>query len=276
MKIIALVKGTVRELASKAVLYVLAGISTFIIIVAALAFGATASDAGMTITFFGNPVGTPVPRETLSTMAGALEASLAGGLFFGVVVFGLFGTAGVIPDALEKGTVDIYLSKPIARWQLLAGKYLGSVAVIFLNIVYFIGAIWLVLGIKAGVWNTHFLLLALLMTYEFASLFAIVTFLGVLSRNMAIAIIGGFLYLFFIAGPLEGRQAGLYLLSTSGVYRTIVDGLYYLLPQITAMEAGAMRLVGGEGTSYVPFLQSFLSAGALLGAAGYILHKRDF
>ncbi|HUI11122.1 MAG TPA: ABC transporter permease subunit [Bacteroidota bacterium] len=276
MKIFALVKGTVRELASKAVLYVLAGISTFILIVAALAIGASSSDQGMTITFFGNPIGTPVPRETLSTMAGALEASLAGGLFFGVVVFGLFGTAGVIPDALEKGTVDIYLSKPIARWQLLAGKYLGSVAVIFLNIVYFIGAIWLVLGIKAGVWNTHFLLSALLMTYVFACLYAIVTFLGVVSRNMAIAIIGGFLYLFFIANPLEGREAGLYLLSGSGVYRGILDGLYYLLPQIPAMEAGAMRIVAGEGTTYVPFLQSFLSAGTLLGGAAWILYKRDF
>jgi len=276
VKILALVRGTVRELSSKAVLYVLAGISTLILIFAAFAIGAASSDAGMTITFFGNPAGPPVPPETLSTMAGALEASFAGGLFFGVVVFGIIGTAGVIPDALEKGTVDIYLSKPIARWQLLAGKYLGSVAVIFLNIVYFIAGLWLVVGLKAGVWNAHFLLSALLMTYAFACLFAIVAFLGVLSRNMAIAIIGSILYLILVANPLEGRQAGLYLLSTNGAYRAILDGLYYLLPQIPAVESGAMRLVAGEGTTYVPYLQSFLSAGALMGGAAWILQKRDF
>ena len=276
MRIFALVKGTVRELSSKAVLYVLAGISTLILVVAALAIGATSSPDGMTITFFGNPIGTPVPQETLATMARGLEATFAGGLFFGVVVFGVFGTAGIIPDALEKGTVDIYLSKPIARWQLLAGKYLGGIVVIFANIAYFIAGLWLVVGWKVGVWNMHFLLSALLMTYVFACLFAIVAFLGVLSRNMAIPIIGAIVYMLLIANPLEGRQAGLYLLSDSGVYRSIVDGLYYLLPQIPAMESGAMHLVAGEGTTFVPYLQSFLSAGALLCASAWLLQRRDF
>lgn len=276
MKIIALVRGTVRELASKATLYVLAGISTLILVVAAFAVGATSSSDGMTITLFGNPISPPVPPDVVSELAGKLEAGFAGGLFLGVVVFGVFGTAGVIPDVLEKGTVDIYLSKPIARWQLLAGKYLGSVAVIFVNIAYFIAGLWLVVGLKAGVWNMHFLLAAFLMTYVFACLFAVVAFLGVLSRNMAIAIIGGILYLVVIAGPLEGRQTGLYLISGNGIYRTILDGLYYLLPQVPAMESGAMRIVGGEGTSFVPYLQSFLSAGALLCGAAWILSRRDF
>lgn len=276
MKILALVRGTVRELASKAVLYVLAGISTLILLVAVLAIGATSSDAGMTITFFGNPAGPPVPQETLSTMAGALEASFAGGLFFGVVVFGIFGTAGVIPDALEKGTVDIYLSKPVARWQLLAGKYLGSVAVIFINIVYFIAGLWLVVGLKTGVWNTYFLLSALLMTYAFACLYAIVAFLGVLSRNTAIGIIGALAYLVLIALPLSGWHTALSLEPDYNVKRGFADGLYYLLPQIPAMESGTMNVIAGEGPPIGPYVQSFLSATALLCGAGWILHKRDF
>ena len=40
MKIITLVRGTIRELAAKATLYVLAGISTLMLIFAALAIGA--------------------------------------------------------------------------------------------------------------------------------------------------------------------------------------------------------------------------------------------
>jgi ABC-type transport system involved in multi-copper enzyme maturation permease subunit len=276
MKIITLVRGTIRELAAKATLYVLAGISTLMLIFAALAIGADSTADGMSITFFGKPASPPVTHDTLADLAGKLEAGFAGGLFFGVVVFGVFGTAGVIPDALEKGTVDLYLSKPIARWQLLLGKYLGSVAAIFLNILYFIGGLWLIVGAKVGVWNIPFLLSSFLLTYVFAALYAIVTFFGVVSRNMAIAIIGVILYFMLIAGPLEGRQTGLYLLSESGVYRGILDGLYYIFPQIPAMESGAIHLISGEQAQVTPFVQSFLSGGGILGVAAWLLQRRDF
>jgi hypothetical protein len=276
MKIMTLVRGTVRELAAKATLYVLAGISTLILLFAALAIGTDSTSDGMTITFFGKPATPPVTHEALADLAGKLEAGFAGGLFLGVVVFGVFGTAGVIPDALEKGTVDLYLSKPIARWQLLLGKYLGSVAVMFLNILYFIAGLWLIVGVKVGVWNTRFLLSAFLLTYVFASLYAVVAFFGVFSRNMAIAIIAGILYLIFVAGPLEGRQTGLYLLSESGVYRGILDGLYYMFPQIPAMESGAIHLISGEHAEVTPFVQSLLSGGGILGVAAWLLQRRDF
>lgn len=276
MKIITLVRGTVRELAAKATLYVLAGISTLILLVSALAIGADSSPEGTTITLFGKPFSPPVTPETVADLAGKLEAAFAGGLFLGVVVFGVFGTAGVIPDALEKGTVDLYLSKPIARWQLLLGKYLGGVAVMFLNISYFIGGLWLIVGLKVGVWNMRFLAGALIMSYVFASLYAVVTLFGVLTRNMAIAIIAGILYLILVAGPLESRQTGLYLISENGIYRGILDGIYYILPQIPAMESGAIRLISGEQPQVTPYIQSFLSGAGVLGAAAWILHKRDF
>jgi ABC-type transport system involved in multi-copper enzyme maturation permease subunit len=276
VKIITLISWTARELAAKATLYVLAGISTFVLLFAALALGAETSPEGMTLTFFGNPVSPPVTREALADLAGKTEAGFAGGLFLGVVVFGIFGTAGVIPDSLEKGTVDLYLSKPIARWQLLLGKYLGSVAVMFLNILYFIGGLWLIMGIKAGVWNTQLLISSLLMTYVFAALYSVVTLIGVLSRNIAIAIIAGILYLVLIAGPLENRETGLYLLSDSTIYRGILDGLYYLLPQIPAMETSTIRLISGEQAHFVPFAQSFLSGGWILGLSAWLLSRMDF
>jgi ABC-type transport system involved in multi-copper enzyme maturation permease subunit len=276
MKIITLVKGTIRELAAKATLYVLAGISTLILLFSLLAIGAESTAEGMTITFFGKPASPPVTRETLADLAGKLEAGFAGGLFLGVVVFGVFGTAGVIPDALEKGTVDLYLSKPIARWQLLLGKYLGSVTVMFLNILYFIGGLWLIVGVKVGVWNTQFLLSSFLITYVFASLYAVVAFFGVVSRNMAIAIIAGILYLLLVAGPLESRQSGLYLLSENGVYRGILDGLYYIFPQIPAMQSGAIHLISGEQAQATPFAQSFLSVVGILALASWLLQRKDF
>ncbi len=276
MKILTLVRGTIRELAAKATLYVLAGISTLVLLFTALAIGSASTQEGTTITFFGNQASPPVTQDALADIASKIEAGFAGGLFFGVVVFGIFGTAGVIPDALEKGTVDLYLSKPIARWELLLGKYLGSVAVLFLNILYFILGLWLIIGLRVGVWNPRFLLSALLLTYVFAVLYAVVAFFGVATRNMAIAIIAGILYFLFIAGPLESRQTGLYLISENGVYRGMLDGLYYICPQIPAIQSGAIRLISGDSTPVTPYVQTLLSTGGILGAAAWILQKKDF
>jgi len=164
MKLLALIQHTFREVAAKATLWVLAGISTLILLVVALGFSTEASANGVVLMFFGHATSPPLEKAELEHAVATMQAGLAGGLMTGVFLFGLFATAGIIPEALEKGIVDLYLSKPIARWELLAGKSLGAVSVILANIFYFIGALWLVVGLKAGVWNLQFLVSPLLMT----------------------------------------------------------------------------------------------------------------
>jgi ABC-type transport system involved in multi-copper enzyme maturation permease subunit len=205
-----------------------------------------------------------------------MEAGFAAGLFAGVVLFGMFATAGVLPESLERGTVDLYLSKPIARWELLAGKYLGSVLAIFVNIAYFIGFLWLIVGLRVEVWNVNLLFAGLMMTFAFACLFSIVTWLGVWTRNTAIAIITGFVYLFIVSQVLESREQGLYKLSENVVYRGALDGLYYIFPQIPAMQQNVLKLVAGSGLDWHPYLQSFLSSTGILVLTAWGLRRKDF
>jgi ABC-type transport system involved in multi-copper enzyme maturation permease subunit len=276
VKVIVLILHTFRELIAKATLIVLAAISTLILVGVFAALSTTESPEGAQLLVFGTPTGPPVPAERLAEAASAMQAGLAGGLFVGVLLFGVFATAGTIPDALEKGTVDLYLSKPLARWQFLLGKYLGAVSVVFANILYFVGVMWLIVGLRVGVWNTGFLLSALTLGYVFACLFGFVAFLGVLSRNTAIVIIGSFLYLFILDGLLEGRAIGLYMISEGVVYRGIVDAAYYLFPQIPAMQQNAVRQIVEGTMTWEPFLQGLLSGGFFLGAGMALLHTRDF
>ncbi|MEW6510245.1 MAG: ABC transporter permease subunit [Bacteroidota bacterium] len=276
MKIFLLILGTSRELAAKATLYVLAGISTLVLLFAGLALSSATSDEGTTLLLFGNPVSPPATAGAFGDLVAKMETGFAAGLFAGVVLFGMFGTAGVIPDALDRGTVDLYLSKPISRWELLAGKYLGSVTAVFANILYFIGGLWLIIGLKVGAWNPALLATAFLMTFAFACLYAIVVLFGVLTRNMAIAIIAGFLYIFLVGEALQNREFGLYRISTNEVYRAIVDGSYYLFPQISAMQSNAMKFLSGVDMDWRPFAQSFLSSGAILGLAAWTLRQKDF
>lgn len=277
MKILALVTHTLRELSAKATLIVLAGISTVVILGTAAAVSSAETPEGISLQIFGKQASPPVSAENFANLISTMQAGLASGLFTGVILFGLFATAGVIPDTLEKGTVDLYLSKPLARWELLLGRSLGAIAAVFLNFFFFIAAIWLLFGIKLGVWNHSVLVAVLTLTFIFASLFAIVAFLGVLSRSMAISIIGAFLYLLIIGSVLENRERSLYWISENQVYRGLIDGIYYLLPQISAMLDNVTRQqIKGAGMDWKPFAQSLLSAGLIFTGAVGILRKRDF
>jgi ABC-type transport system involved in multi-copper enzyme maturation permease subunit len=276
MIILTLLAGTIRELTSKATLYVLAGISTVILLGVLVAVSSTTTPAGTALTLLGNDVSPPVPQETFAGTVMQIEASLAAGLFFGVVLFGLFATAGVIPDALDKGTVDLYLSKPIARWEFLLGKSLGSICGILINVIYFVSALCVILGLRVGVWNVHLITSAFLMTVAYAALYSIVVFFGVLSRNMAIAIIAGFLYLVVFDPLLENRASGLYLISTNVVYRGALDGLFFALPQIGSTQANVLRLIGGASVDWKPIGQCLLSSLVIFLGTTALLERKEF
>ncbi len=279
MTLLAVVRLTLRELASKATMYILAGISTVVLIGTAFAVSASQTDAGSLITLFGQPLmEVPIPQDALVHFVRQMQAGLAGGLFTGIMLFGVFATAGIVPDMMERGTVDLYLSKPIARWELLLGKYLGGVAAIGVNILYFLVGAWLVFGIRTGVWDPALMLTALVMIFMFACLFGLVTFIGTWTRNTATTIVLTFLFLFIIEGPLLAhRESTLFRLSENTVYRTVIDGLFYLFPQISGMQAGAAsHLSGATEIDWKPFLQAFLSGAAFFLGGAVLFKKRDF
>ena len=276
MKLYALIVHTFRELFAKTILYILLGISTVVILVTLLGLSASQSDAGISVTMFGGSMGPPIPADKFAEFVLMLQTALANGLYSGIVLFGVFATASVIPDMLEKGTVDLYVSKPISRFELLFGKYLGAIAVMFANALYFIGALWLIIGIKLGVWNIYFLLSVLTLTFIFLCLYAIVVFLGVWTRTTSISIIGAFFYLFVVGPLLQNREQTLFLLSKNEVYQKIINGLYYLLPQISGIQENLKAQITGEGITWRPVIQAFLCAIAIFLGATEVLKRKDF
>lgn len=276
MKILALIQYTFRELIARATLIVLASISTLILLFSLLAFSARTTDAGTIVQFFGNDMSPPVSGELLEQFVAQLQSGFSGGLFLGVVLFGVLATAGAIPDMLERGTVDLYLSKPLPRWQLLLGKYLGAVAVVFANIVYFIGALWLISGIRLGVWNVAFLTSALLLTAVFASLYAVIVFASVLTRTTAVAVLAAFLLIVLVEPILHGREAMLFLLSENVVYRAVLDAVAYALPQLSGARDGVARHIMHQPVQWGPLAQCLASGAGFFALGAWIFHRRDY
>jgi ABC-type transport system involved in multi-copper enzyme maturation permease subunit len=127
------------------------------------------------------------PLDGLSQPLGYLIYTLASVVLsigaWVAVLAGIVITAFFIPNMLRKGTVDLLLVKPINRWTLLVYKYLGGLVFIFLNTSYAIGGIWLVLGIRSGLWANGALIMIFSITFFFAILYAVSAFVGVMTRS---------------------------------------------------------------------------------------------
>ncbi len=101
---------------------------------------------------------------------------------FGVLVALIF-TAFFLPSMLEKGNIEIILSKPIHRALLVVYKYLGGLLYVCLLSVLLIGGSWLALSVRSGYWNYNYLWSIAVQSYHFAILYSVSVLFGVLWRS---------------------------------------------------------------------------------------------
>jgi ABC-type transport system involved in multi-copper enzyme maturation permease subunit len=105
-------------------------------------------------------------------------------LLVAVILTGFF-----IPNMLRKGSLDLVMAKPMARWELLLYKYIGGLIFMLLITSVTVGGVWLVLAVRSGSWNPAFLLSIPIITFTFAVLYAVSTLVAVLTRSAIAAIL---------------------------------------------------------------------------------------
>ncbi|HZW30356.1 MAG TPA: transcriptional regulator [Isosphaeraceae bacterium] len=136
----------------------------------------------------------PLTRERADAI-GFLELLLAGGVAgtFGLLL-ALVWTAGFFPSFLEPHAAPTLLAKPVARWQLLLGKYLGVLTFVGFQVALFIVATWLALGVRTQVWNLSYLWCIPLLLLQFAIFYSISVLLAVVTRSTMACLFGSVLY----------------------------------------------------------------------------------
>lgn len=122
-----------------------------------------------------------------------------------VLLLSVIITAGFVPNMLQKGTVDLAISKPISRTTLLIYKYIGGMSFMVLLTTFLIGGTWLTLGLRNGLWSPNILLAIPILTFYFAIMYAVSTLVGVLTRSPIVSILATLLAwgLFFGIGKLN-------------------------------------------------------------------------
>ncbi len=115
-------------------------------------------------------------------------------------ILALISTAGIFPDLLSGGSIDLYLSKPIGRVRLFLTKYAAGLAFVFLQVLAFSFASFLLLGIRGGTWEPSVFLAVPVVVVFFSYLYCVSVLVGVMTRSTIAAILLTILFWLLILG----------------------------------------------------------------------------
>jgi ABC-type transport system involved in multi-copper enzyme maturation permease subunit len=146
------------------------------------------------LTFWHPPVSNFV-QYVQSLLVNTLGAAVA--LLLSVII-----TAFFIPNMLRKGTIDLLLAKPVHRVTLLVYKYCGGLLFMLLNTAFVVLGVWLVLGLRTGLWSSGFFASIPVLTFQFAFYYAVSTLFAVLTRSPIVSILMSCLawFILFLVG----------------------------------------------------------------------------
>jgi len=268
----ALVRDTFREALARKIFWGFIGCSTLLILFFLFIMRVDVAEGAMaTISLFGNTSRGEDVNRLVHQVHGAIAAFLyTAGMFLAV-----FASAGLIPSVFEPGRIELLLSKPVPRHHILLGRYLGNLAVIAANIFYLVIAIWLIFGIKTGVWTYGFLLSSVLTLYVFAVLLTVVILVAVFTESTVVATMVTFGIM--LISPILAQQGVLDRLLSSQWSRSMVHGLYYALPKVFDLGAISRRLVLGDPMgSWMPLWSSAIFGLVVLATSLYAFERRNY
>jgi hypothetical protein len=204
----------------------------------------------------------------------AAEAFVAGAAYWVGILLALFATGGLVASLMEKGQVDLLLSKPLSRRRVLGGRLFGVGAMMLALLVYLLGAVWLVMSLKTGVWNPRFLLAIGVVFAMFAVVYGVVTLVSVWTESAALGFIATLAVLF---SSLVLAIPGLSL-QVRPPWRQLIEGLHWVVPQFPGV---GVRIVpqlatGQPVASWVPLLTALLFGLALYAGAFALFRRKDF
>ncbi|MBI2899485.1 MAG: ABC transporter permease [Planctomycetes bacterium] len=240
--------------------------------------------------------------------SGASVGAVAAGIqiLFAEWVAGVFGllaalifTAFAVPGMLEKGNIEILLSKPIGRTTLLIYKYLGGLVYVFLLAVVLIGGSWLAISMRMNYWNASYLWSIGILTFQFAILYSISVLFAVLWRSWlgsilmtTIAWIGFWGINYIHAEIHDPSKIG----QVSEKWVSVIDLLYYIFPKTRYLDKLNSQMLlkslfadelkkAGEGAIpafppgvnwEVAIISGALFAAAMIALACWRFAKRDY
>jgi ABC-type transport system involved in multi-copper enzyme maturation permease subunit len=279
----ASVEEVFREAAARWTLIAYFALSSLFIFVFALAVNLDVVNGALAgAKLFGQAVEMQGEGISIERFVLGFESGFSGFLFLIGTFLALFATAHLVPRLQEKGTIDLYLSRPVGRVPLLLSRYAGGLALAGANLAYLIGAMWLIIVWKTRVAHPRFLLGGALILFTIAVLMAFAFLVGVVTSSTGVSLMATYA-VFFFASMLAAHERIAAAVSTETAAK-IVHGLYWALPKTSELFRATVGLVsGGQGigrfgqiNALAVYGSSFLFGALSLGFAAWLFSRKDF
>jgi len=280
---VASVQEVFREAAARWTLIAYFALSSLFILVFAAAVNLDVVDGALAgARLFGKPLDMGGESVSIDKIVLGFESGFSGFLFLVGTFLALFATAHLVPRLQEKGTIDLYLSRPVGRVPLLLSRYAGGLLLAAANLVYLIGTMWLLIVWKTRVLHPRFLLSGAVILFTIAVLMAFAFLVGVVTSSTGVSLMATY-GVFFFSAILVAHDKISAAVSTETAAR-IVDGLYWILPKTAELGQATVALVAGREAPerlanvahFAVFGSTALFGAASLGLASWLFSRKDF
>ena len=110
-------------------------------------------------------------------------------LAWAAVILALISTAGMIPELISDGSIDLYLSKPIGRTRLILTKYVLGLLFVALQTFCFCVAAFFVIGFRGGAWLPSLFWAVPILSLFYSFIYSIAAVVGLLTGSTVAAIL---------------------------------------------------------------------------------------
>ena len=191
---IALFVDAYRELNHRRLFWITLALSGLVV----LAFAAIGNDEkGLTVFHWSIPF--PFVSTAIIPKADFYKfvfASLGVGFWLTWIstIIALISTASIFPDFVDRGSIDLMLSKPIGRTRLFLTKFLTGLLFAGLQVTVFTLTSIVIIGVRGGEWEPWLLMAIPLVVLFYSYLFAVQAVIGLLTRSVIASVIGVMLF----------------------------------------------------------------------------------
>ena len=194
---------------------------------------------------------------------------------FGTLIAVFIGI-GLVHKEIDRRTIYTIISKPIHRWQFILGKYLGLVLTLFVNVAVMTAALLCIVLLGEGLWDLRLGVASVMIFLELMVVTGIAVLFSAFSTPALSAI---FTLSFFAIGRLLEDVRVFGEVYAGQIGQRIIEGLYYLLPNLSRFNISAEVVHGlplADVVSGMTVAYGFLYVLALLSLTAVVFQRRDF
>jgi ABC-type transport system involved in multi-copper enzyme maturation permease subunit len=230
---------------------------------------------GMSMVLFGQKMLGPGSLATPALLITEVRIVGIGASVLFWVLLSILATAPLLASTLDRGWLELTLSKGVSRWEIFLGRYLGGVTLYLLSVI--IATVPLAIRVQIMTGEKIWVLFPALLieTFAFASLLSLAALGSVPQMGAAPPILLS-LVVSIISPILAFRQQGIYQLLTSNTSHFIVDWMYRILPKTSELDGMCTDFIQEHHVvSWYPFWSTGIFTVVVLALTLWLLHRKS-